>query len=419
VRNTSAENNSLKVTTSRLRPLYVRSVVNSLGMGVIQPFLSLYAVKLGASSSEMGWFQSLSSLSNNIMQIFWGKLSDRFRKRVPFIAAGSLIIAALWIPMMFVTSVQQLIILIAIQALLGSMATPTWTALIGDLVPSIRLGRTSATVNLWASIGSLIATLLSGVIMIQVGGTPQQMFFIPFLIAMVCGGVSAVVMLLVREKNGRNQLSNKRFLSDILDAAKQAGKTPDFVRYCLVSSIFGFFMSISWPLFSITLVRVLKASMLEIALVSVVQGVSTIAFQSWAGKLADTIGRKPLLVIFRTGLFLVPIAYAFAPSIYLLMLFNVYLGFLTALGQATVTAYILDVTPEENRGSFTAFYNLILGIVFFIGSLVGGYLSDFTIGLFGLTLGLQIAYMISASGRFFGGLTYLTLRETLKKQNSI
>jgi len=76
---------------------------------------------------------------------------------------------------------------------------------------------------------------------------------------------------------------------------------------------------------------------------------------------------------------------------------------------------MLDVTPEAYRGSFTAFYNLIMGVTAFFGSLIGGYLSDYTIGLFGLTLGLQIVYMVSMVGRGMGAAAYLTLRETLKR----
>jgi MFS family permease len=93
---------------------------------MVNPFMSAYAVELGASSSEMGLFQSLTNLSNNVMQVFWGKLSDRLGKRILFIVLGGLIISAFWIPMMFVTNARQLIILIAIQTLLGSMATPAW-----------------------------------------------------------------------------------------------------------------------------------------------------------------------------------------------------------------------------------------------------------------------------------------------------
>lgn len=190
------KNNHQVSGRANLRPLYIRSVVNSLGLGMVNPFIAVYTVESGASSSEMGWFQSVTSLSNNAMQVFWGKLSDRIGRRIPFIVLGGLIVAALWVPMMFVTTASQLIILIAIRALLGSMAPPAWTALIGDFVPSLELGRVSAAVNLWASVGCLIATLISGIIMVNMDVTPQEMLFVPFLTAIALGQASMTAYLL-------------------------------------------------------------------------------------------------------------------------------------------------------------------------------------------------------------------------------
>jgi len=409
------QNNSTKIN---LRPLYIRSIVNSLSIGTVNPFLGAYAVKLGASSSEMGWFQSSTNLSNNVMQVFWGRLSDRLKRRIPFIVLGSLIVSGLWIPIIFVTSASQLIILLAIQALLGSMATPAWTALIGDLVPSFKLGRANATINLWASIGSLIATLSSGIIMIAIGGTLQEMFLVPLTVATICGVTSSLIMFKLKEKKNNEKLNLKEhFASKILglDVLARARKMPYFIKYCYVEGIFQFFMSISWPLFSITQIRILKASMLQIALLSVVQSFVTIIFQGWAGRLADNVGRKPLLVFFRFSLVTVPIAYVLSPDINTLIVVGAFWGLAQALGQASATAYLLDVSPEEYRGSFTALFNLVVGVITFFGSLIGGYLSDYMIGLYGLITGLQIVYIISTVGRGIGAAAYLTLKETLKK----
>jgi MFS family permease len=317
---------------------------------------------------------------------------------------------------MFVSNADQLIILLVFQALLGSMATPTWTALIGDLVPSSKLGRANATINLWASIGSLIATLASGIIMIAIGGTLQEMFLVPLIVATICGVISSLVILGIKEKKSDEKLSLKEhFTSDILDILTHAKQTPRFIKYCYVEGIFQFFMSVSWPLFSITQISILNASMLQVALLSVVQSFLTIIFQGWAGRLADKIGRKPLLVFYRFSLVTVPIAYAFSPNINTLIVIGTFWGFSSALGQASLTAYLLDVSPEEYRGSFTALFNLIIGVITFFGSLIGGYLSDYMIGLFGLVAGLQIVYAISAVGRGIGAATYMTLKETLEK----
>jgi len=404
-------------TEATLKPLYLRSVVNSLGAGMVNPFTGAYAVKLGASSSEMGWFQSSTNISNNIMQIFWGRLSDKLKRRIPFIFFGSLIVAVLWIPMMFVSNATQLIIILAIQALLGSMATPAWTALIGDLVPSLKLGRANATINLWVSVGSLVATAASGIIMLLIGKTPQEIFFIPLMIATISGITSSIIMLRIKEKKNKQKLNLKeRFTSDIFNIINYARKTPDFLKYCYVEGTFEFFMSIAWPLIAMTQIKVLNASMLDIALLTVVQSLTTIIFQGWAGRLADRAGRKPLLAFYRFSLITVPIAYAFSPNMTTLIAISAFWGITAALGQASMTAYLLDVTPQEHRGSFAATFNLVIGVTTFFGSLIGGYLSDYTIGIFGLVLGLQIVYMISLAGRIIGASLYLTLKETLKLQ---
>jgi MFS family permease len=155
--------------------------------------------------------------------------------------------------------------------------------------------------------------------------------------------------------------------------------------------------------------------MLQIALLSVVQSLLTIIFQGWAGRFTDSVGRKPALILYRFSLITVPIAYAFAPDINVLIAIGAFWGLVTALGQAGITAYLLDISPPEYRGSFTAVFNLVLGMSSFVGSLIGGYLSAYTIYTFGLIVGLQIVYMISMVGRLIGAILYLRLRETLKK----
>lgn len=401
---------------ANLKPLYTRSVVNSFSSGMVNPFTGAYAVRLGASSSDMGWFQSSTNLSNNLMQVFWGRLSDRIKRRIPFIVVGTTVLSALWIPMIFVTNATQLIVLLAVQALLGSMATPAWTALIGDLVPSLRLGRANASINLWSAVGSVTATLASGILMISIGGSIHQILFIPLIVAAFCGIASSLVTLRIREKRNGEKLDLKQHLtSDILKVVSHARRTPRFLKYCYVDGVVQFFMSISWPLFAITEIRVLNASMLQLAFLSVGQTVVSIVFQGWAGRLADSVGRRPLLIFFRFGLITVPLAYALVPDINTLIIVGLFWGLVNALGAASATVYLLDVSPQESRGSFIAVYNLIVGVITFAGSLVGGYLSDFTIGFFGLIVGLQIVYLVSIVGRGIGAALHVTLVETLKK----
>jgi len=413
--NQSAEKSSNK----SLKPLYVRSVVSSFGSGTVGPFLGVYALKLGATPSEMGWYQSVSNLAPNFMQVPWGKLSDKVGRRVPFVLLGGLATTVLLIPLLFVTSATQLIIVVGIQALLGSMATPAWTALLGELVQSSKRGREIGAINRVAAIGSLLATLIAGYLMVMTSGTLHEMFLVPLLIAVLCGFVSSLVMLVVREKPHPNTMSSSSSLIGILDVVKQARKNPNFSRFCAASVVFGFFMSISWPLFSITQISVLNASMLEVALVSVIMGAVRIALQPWGGKLVDRVGRRQLIIIYRLSLVLVPVLYALASNIYYLYAYAVLFGVLTSFGDVAMFSYMLDVTQEEFRGALSAFYNSITGVAFFVGSLVGGYLASYLVGVFGLVFGVQLVYALSGAGRFVGGLTFIGIKEPYKYPSTL
>ena len=54
-----------------MKPLYVRQILANFSSGIINPYVPIYAVQLGASSEEMGWLRSLANLFGNIMQVPW------------------------------------------------------------------------------------------------------------------------------------------------------------------------------------------------------------------------------------------------------------------------------------------------------------------------------------------------------------
>ena len=408
-----------KAKNNDLKPLYARQITNSFGSGTVNPFLSFYtAWGLHGSVSELGWLQAISNFAPNVMQVPWGKLSDKIGRRIPFIILGGLLTAVLWIPLMSVTTATQLIIVIAVQSILGSMAIPTWTALIGNLSHSSKRGITTAALNRVAGFGGLLATLASGYLMILVHGTPQEIFLLPLLIAIGFGVASSLVMMPVREKRFQSNVS-KGSIFDLRDVAKLARGNPHFLRFTVASIIFGFFMSVSWPLFAITQNDILRLSMLEVGLIGVISGVVTIGLQQWGGKLVDSVGRRPLIIVYRFSLVLVPVLYGLATSVYHLYLLNLIIGVTAAFGDIALLAYLLDISKEETRGTLAAFYNLIIGVFYFVGSLVGGYLATYFIGVFGLLLGLQIVYAMSAIGRGIGALTFTSIKEPFKYPSSL
>ncbi len=398
-----------------LKPLYVRQILFNFSNGIISPYVPIYAVQLGASSEEMGWLRSLTNLFSNIIQVPWGVLSDRMGRYLPAILVGGLVSSVLWLPLLLVTGPVQLIPLIALQALAASVVAPAWASLLGRMTPQSRRGVITSYINTAAAIGSIGATLLSGYVMTLVGGSLSTMYLIPILLAAAFGVVSSLVMVKVREE----RTAAPRPGSKWIDWAVFRNNA-NFQTLCKVSFVQNFFMSMAWPLFAITKVQVLGSDMILIAVSSVISGLIGIVTRRFIGRITDYAGRRSLLVVSRAGIFLYPTLYALATNVYVLCLAELIIGVFGAISDIVLFAYQLDVTPQNQRGAGIAFYNMLMGVATFFGSLAGGYVPPLlaAAGFMGL-LPLQLTYAISAGGRLGGGLLFLRLRDPVAYPSTV
>lgn len=94
------------------------------------------------------------------------------------------------------------------------------------------------------------------------------------------------------------------------------------------------------------------------------------------GRISDTTGRKPLLLVSQIGTFIGFIILAFANSLGLIFLSRIIDG-MTAGNLSLAQAYISDVTEPENRAKAFGIIGISFGIGFLIGPALSGYLSQF------------------------------------------
>ena len=399
----------MKEQVKTSKTLYIRQAANSFGGGLINPYIPIYAVQLGASATELGWLRSLNNLFSNVMQIIWGMTSDRVGRYVPFIVLGGAVSSLLWLPMLFVTTTWQLILIVAVQALSNSMVAPAWAALLGRILPKMERATGTANVNAAASLGTISATLISGLLMQRIGGAPAEMYRIPLLVAAATGFGASMTMLTLKEKNPKGESQTRKLLD--LETLR---KNKSFRRFALISLVQQFFMSMAWPLFSITIVNVTKSDMLQVAFISVLSPMVAFLIRRYAGRLSDRAGRKPLIVIGRTGMFLYPLLYAFSTTMTHLLAAEVLIGVVGSISDIAIFAYLLDTTTDEQRGSSIAVYNTLIGFATFFGSILGGYFVGF-FGFLGLDTAsaLKASYAVSSSGRLVSGLLFLLISERL------
>ena len=401
--------NNDDTTSPSMKPIYARSILSSAQAGAGGPFTGVFAVTLGATPEQMGVYTAVLHLAANAFQVLWGTLSDRLGRRVPLIIIGGITSSLLWIPILATRNVNQFMGLAWTQSFLGSMTTPTWTALIGDVAPEAARSILVSSINFWSSAGTLAATTFAGAFSMLTADGSLETYQIPFLLAAALGLSSCIAALPIEE--ARRKATKPGLKPGLEQQLKNIRRSTDLTRFLWINALYGFFMAISWPLFAITLVKVVNASLFEVALASVLQGVLALAVQRWTGTLLDKVGRIPVLAVGRASLLIVPLVYAFSGNMAAIILFSALFSIPTTFINTAILAYLIDVTETEGRASYVALYNLVTGLSYFFGTLTGGFLVGYLEAFLGLILALQIVYVFSTGGRLLGGLYLRTIKE--------
>jgi DHA1 family tetracycline resistance protein-like MFS transporter len=94
------------------------------------------------------------------------------------------------------------------------------------------------------------------------------------------------------------------------------------------------------------------------------------------GRLSDTMGRKPLLVVSQIGTLIGFLIMAFAPSLWVVFLARVIDG-ATAGNLSLAQAYISDVTRPEERAKSFGIIGIAFGMGFLVGPAISGFLAQF------------------------------------------
>jgi len=98
-------------------------------------------------------------------------------------------------------------------------------------------------------------------------------------------------------------------------------------------------------------------------------------FSPILGVLSDRFGRRPVLLVSLAGAAIDYLVMAFAPELWLLVIGRAIAG-VTSANMAVATAYITDISGEEERAKRFGLFHAMFGIGFIIGPVLGGILGD-------------------------------------------
>ncbi len=126
------------------------------------------------------------------------------------------------------------------------------------------------------------------------------------------------------------------------------------------------------------------------------------------GNLSDKYGRRPVLLFSLAGFGVDYILLSIAPTIGWLFLGRIIAG-ITGASFTTATAYIADISTNENRAQNFGMIGAAFGLGFIIGPVIGGVL-----GQYGARLPFIVAAALALLNALYG---YFVLPESLSKEN--
>ncbi|NMB45996.1 MAG: MFS transporter [Firmicutes bacterium] len=366
---------------------------------MIGPFLSLFALALGATKGQIGLLAALPAFLSNSLQIPSARLTERWgqRQRLVVITSGIsrlIIIPIALVPLMLEgdAAIYTFIALVTLRGLINSIGVPGWTSIMADITPRHTRGSYFGFRNVMCNLAALVGTLVAGWFIRQYD-FPWG-YQVSFYVALVMGLFATYFFSIipVPPLPKRSQAAQKPVG---LKAGWQAiAQHTTFRSYCFTSILWNFGVSFSSPLYSVFYRENLGGHPGFWGVVSAAGLVAGIFGHRYWGRLADRYGQKNVMLAGGIGAASVPFAWCILPRWELAVVAEFFSGFCWSGYNLAAFNLILEITPDDSRTTYIGVYNTMAGLASSIGPLIGGYLAD--------AYGLLLVIIISGILRWLG-----------------
>lgn len=384
-------------------PVYVLTLMATLGQSAVMPVLAIYSSSMGASHSMVGGIIAVYAASQLVTQVPVGRLSDRIGRK-KLILGAFVATALLAIPYHFAFKPVHFLLL---QAATGLAAGCLWPPILGqlaDLTPHSQRGRAMGTFNTLFFIGVGSGPLLGSYAASTFGYTSV------FKIWAVASGLAALFCAMAFKELAKmpSASSTGPTVKHETTSLLKPGYRPSFLATCAVRARGGLCQSFNNSVLPLYAVLIFSATQPMIGALMAVHSILIAAFNIPGGLAADRWGRKAVAVFGSLLATVGVIWYSFPQSYWTLFAAVGLAGAGAAFSSPALAALTGDMCHPKRQGEGYGYFltSFQIGIIF--GALVYGVLADAV----GLRLSV-ITWGISSLGLSLVG---LIIKETLSRQ---
>jgi MFS family permease len=395
------------------REVFILSIVSfcvALGFGIVGPAIPIFADEFGVSAFWASAVVSVFALMRLVGALPAGWLVDRVGERIT-LATGLIIVAVSSALAGFSGSYSQLLVLRGVGGLGSAMFTVSSLALLLRIVGPDQRGRAANAFQSGFLIGGVVSPAIGGLVL----GISIRLPF--FLYAVTLGAASVVVVVMLahtrlHERVGKNSAAKEAGRGSWFLLREALRKRP-YVTALAVNLGNGFasfgLRSAIIPLFVVNSLGLDRAWAGWGAFAS---AVVQFPFLVRAGRLSDTRGRRPALMIGTGVTFL---------GFVVLALTGYWWGYLAAMGVlgagaaflgAGPSAVVGDITEGRREGPVVATFQMMSDVGAVAGPLIAGAIvastGSYHVGFAVGAVALAITFLLSA-----------TMPETLRRAEQV
>jgi len=399
-----------KVYSNTILVLGVVQFVEALAFFLPQSFYPMYITSLGATVASVGVFISAFTLSSAIFSPTIGKLSDRLgrKKLILWGLAGDVVFGVLT---GLVPSWHWLLFVRLLNGALSTAATLPTEALIIDSAPAQKRGEAVGFTSACAMAGRWTGPVFGGSVQwitksfgFSLVNSYRAPYFVDSLLA-------AITFALVAWK----VTDSKSEQTENVELKSKKGKmrfTTSMRVMMFFAFTYGGAIGLTMPLTALLYSDKFGVEPLTIGAIISVTGLIGLMASWIAGRISDTMGRKPVLTlgegIGRLMGFLLPLM----PSVNMTALCHFFRKTGFSIGRPAMDALKADVAPPENRGEYFGYYQTAYRFGDMTFPIIGTYLYAtyfsirFNVASFSIP-GYAMPYVLSSSLGLIGLLSVL------------
>lgn len=361
---------------------------------IISPILPRIGEELLISEALQGWLITSYAVFLSIFALITGPISDRVgRRRVLLSGCGAMAVALGMHAM--ADSFTMLLIMRAFAGAAGGMLSGAAVSYVGDYFPYNRRGWANGWVMSGVAFGQIVGIPL-GVLLADEFGFRTAFLMFGASMAMA----TALIYYFVPEvdvERDKQQLTVSRALANYAELLRKPAVVAASVSFFLMFFSIGLYI-VYLPTWLETTLNVCGK---EIASLFLVGGIASVIFGPTAGRLSDTVGRKPLIILSCIGFSIVMVLTTYVvDSMFLAYVLFALAMMMVAMRMSPMQSLLTALVSENRRGSLLCLTVAIGQIGIGIGGAVAGmayteygYLSNTVSGAIAIMLMAIIVFL--------------------------